>query len=104
MLADYTALDAAIEGRVILPDSAEYESLRRPAWAQYADVRPELVVRCQAPADVAEALAFARRSGLEAAVRGGGHCFAGRSTTRGLLLDLSPMSAVTLSDHVAVVG
>jgi FAD binding domain/Berberine and berberine like len=104
LLADVTALDAAIEGRVILPDSAEYESLRRPAWAQYADVRPELVVRCRAPADVAQALAFARRSGLEAAVRGGGHCFAGRSTTRGLLIDLSPMSAVTLSNEVAVVG
>jgi FAD/FMN-containing dehydrogenase len=104
LLADFTALDAAIEGRVILPDSAEYETLRGPAWGQYTDVRPELVVRCQAPADVAEALAFARRSGLEAAVRGGGHCFAGRSTTRGLLIDLSPMSAVTLSDHVAVVG
>ena len=104
LLADFTALDAAIEGRVILPDSAEYESLRRPAWAQYAEVRPELVVRCKAPADVAQALDFARRSGLEAAVRGGGHCFAGRSTTRGLLVDLSPMSAVTLSDQVATVG
>jgi FAD/FMN-containing dehydrogenase len=101
---DVAALGTAIEGSVILPDSAEYESLRRPAWAQYADVQPELIVRCRTPADVVQALAFARRQGLEAAVRGGGHCFAGRSTTRGLLIDLSPMSAVTLSDQVATVG
>jgi FAD/FMN-containing dehydrogenase len=41
---------------------------------------------------------------LEVAPRGGGHCFAGRSASRGLVIDLSPMSSVGVSDGIATVG
>jgi hypothetical protein len=44
-------------------------------------VRPHAVVACRSPADVAETIAFARGAGLHVAVRSGGHCFAGRSST-----------------------
>jgi FAD/FMN-containing dehydrogenase len=101
---DFSALDASIEGEVIHPESPEYESVRRPAWAQYENIRPEAVVRCRTPTDVAESLAVARRLDLEVAPRGGGHCFAGRSATRGLVFDLSPMSSVAESDGIATVG
>jgi FAD binding domain/Berberine and berberine like len=100
----FAALDASIEGEVIDPESPEYESVPRPAWTQYEHVRPEAVVRCRTPEDVAESLAVARRLDLEAAARGGGHCFAGRSATRGLVIDLSAMGAVRESDGIAKVG
>jgi FAD/FMN-containing dehydrogenase len=62
------------------------------------------VARCATPADVAEALALARDSGLVVAVRSGGHCFAGRSSTEGVVIDVAPMGAVSVVDGVATVG
>jgi FAD/FMN-containing dehydrogenase len=101
---EFAALDASIEGELIHPESPEYESVRRPAWVQYENVRPEAVVRCRTPTDVAESLAVARRLDLEVAPRGGGHCFAGRSATGGLVIDLSAMSSLGESDGIATVG
>jgi FAD/FMN-containing dehydrogenase len=101
---EFAALDASIEGEVILPDSPQYESVTKPAWVQYENLRPKAVVRCRTPTDVAESLALARRLGWEVAPRGGGHCFAGRSATRGLVIDLSAMSSVVASEGVATVG
>ena len=104
MRREFEALEGKIEGDLIDPDSPEFESVRKPAWAQYEHVRPEAVVRCRTPTDIAESLAVVRRLGLEVAPRGGGHCFAGRSATRGLVLDLSAMSLVAVSDGLATVG
>jgi FAD/FMN-containing dehydrogenase len=101
---EFAALEGRIEGDLIDPESPASESVPRPAWAQYEHIRPEAVVRCRTPADIAESLKVARRLGLEVAPRGGGHCFAGRSATRGLLLDLSAMSSVAVSDGVTTVG
>jgi hypothetical protein len=104
MRPEFAALDASIEGELIHPESPEYESVRRPAWAQYGNVRPEAVVRCRTPTDVAESLAVARRLDLEVAPRGGGQCFAGRSATGGLVIDLSAIRSVGESDGIATVG
>ena len=101
---ELAALAGAVEGDVLLPDAPGYATVRPPAFAQYMAVRPKLVVRCTTPADVAEAIAFSRRHGLEVAVRAGGHSFAGRSSTRGLLIDLSPMNHVRLAEGIATMG
>ena len=98
------ALESAVAGDVLLPGSPEYESLRKPAIARFDDVRPHAVVACRSPADVAETIAFARRAGLHVAVRSGGHCFAGRSSTTGIVIDVSPMRSVSVSDGVATIG
>jgi FAD/FMN-containing dehydrogenase len=102
--AELTALQRTLAGEVLLPGTAEYEALRRPPIGRFHGIRPRAIVRCAAPADVAEAIAFARRSGVELAVRAGGHCFAGRSSTDGILVDVSPMSAVEVGEGVAAVG
>jgi FAD/FMN-containing dehydrogenase len=102
--SELSALAAVLEGDVVLPDSPASADLRRSPWAQYAGVRPVAVVRCRTAADVGEAVAFARTLRLQLAIRSGGHCFAGLSSTRGLLIDLSAMSSVTVSDSVAAVG
>ena len=36
--------------------------------------------------------------------RSGGHCFVGRSVSRGLIIDVTPMGSVSVSGDVAVVG
>jgi len=61
-------------------------------------------VRCATPADVSETISFARRAGLRTAARSGGHCFAGRSSTAGIVVDVTPMRSVSVSGGVATVG
>jgi FAD/FMN-containing dehydrogenase len=101
---DWGALRATIVGDVILSGSSAYDSARKPAIARFHDVRPQAVVLCETPGDVSEAISFARRSGLGTAARSGGHCFAGRSSTTGIVIDVSPMRSVSVSGGVATVG
>ena len=97
-------LRAALEGEVVLPGSPRYDEVRRPQIPRFHDVRPQAVVLCRTPEDVVEAIAFARRAGIEVAVRSGGHDFAGRSTGPGMVLDLTPMHSLEVSDGLAIVG
>jgi FAD/FMN-containing dehydrogenase len=91
-------------GRIVLPSAADYDDLRRPAIARFGGVRPAAIVRCSTPDDVAEAIAYGRDTHQRIAVRGGGHSFAGRSSTDGVLIDVRPMSGVTVSGGRAVIG
>src|SRR5436190_3038939 len=90
-------------GELVAAGSAEYDSVRRSQVARFDDVRPQAVVRCRAPEDVAQALAFARE-GLHIALRSGGHCFAGRSSTTGVVIDMGGMNEVSISDGTVTVG
>ncbi len=102
--AELAVLQAAIDGEVMLPGSAAYEEARKPVWAQYGQIRPAAIVRCRAAADVVEAVACARDVGLAIAARSGGHCFAGRSSTTGILIDVTPMRSVSVADGIATIG
>jgi FAD/FMN-containing dehydrogenase len=93
-----------VAGEVLVAGSAEYESARKSQIARFDGVRPHAVVRCRVPEDVAQALAFARQEGLHVALRSGGHCFAGRSSTTGVVIDLSGMNEVSVSDGTVTLG
>lgn len=71
---------------------------------QYGAIRPAAIAQCSSTADVVEVLAEARRTGMPVVPRSGGHCFAGRSSTTGIVLDVSPMTSVEITDGVACVG
>jgi FAD/FMN-containing dehydrogenase len=101
---DLASLQGMLAGEVVLPGSPGYEAARKPAIARFHDTRPRAVVLCESPADVTETISFARRAGLPAAIRGGGHCFAGRSSTNGIVIDTTPMGSVSVADGVATVG
>src|SRR5918999_1344473 len=101
---DWGALQSAIAGDVVLPGSSDYESVRKPAIALLQDVRPQAVVLCRTPTDVSETISFAIRYGLPTATRSGGHCFAGNSSTHGIVIDVTPMRSVSVSGGVATVG
>jgi FAD/FMN-containing dehydrogenase len=60
---------------------------------RFWDIRPRVVVHAASAEDVAQVLAFAAASGLPVVPRGGGHCFAGRSSTDGIVLDLTPLAS-----------
>jgi FAD binding domain/Berberine and berberine like len=97
-------LTAALEGEVVLPGSPRYDEVRKPQIPRFHDVRPRAVVLCRTPEDVAEAIAFARRAAIEVAVRSGGHDFAGRSSGPGMVLDLTPMHSLEVSNGLATMG
>ncbi len=101
---DWGALQGAIAGEVVLPGSPGYELARKPPIARFQDVRPQAVVRCATPSDVAETISLASRAGLPIAARSGGHCFAGNSSTQGIVIDVTPMRSVSVRDGVATVG
>jgi FAD/FMN-containing dehydrogenase len=67
----------------------------RTVWNAMIDRRPSVIARCASTEDVANAVRFGRSSGLEIAVRCGGHNIAGQAVPEGgLMIDLTPMNAV----------
>jgi FAD/FMN-containing dehydrogenase len=104
MTADWVALQGAIDGDVVLPGTGDYESVRKPVMARFEHLRPAAVVRCASSADVAATLVVARGLGLPMAIRSGGHSVAGRSSTDGVVLDVTPMGSVAVAGEVATVG
>ena len=81
-------------GEVVLPSDAGYDEARS-VWNGDIDRRPALIVRCRTARQVADAIAHARRQGIELTVRGGGHNFAGSAVADdALMIDLSLMSHV----------
>lgn len=100
-----TGLRAVLEGELLTPTTPGYDAARRPALARYEDVRPRAVVRCASEQDIARTIAFARNTGAHVVPRSGGHCFAGRSSTTGLVLDLGRLDGSTVdASGRAVIG
>jgi FAD/FMN-containing dehydrogenase len=87
----FPRLRADFDGRVIAPDDPGYDQARGVFYGSF-DRRPALIVRPTDAAEVATVVALARDSGLELAVRSGGHSLAGHSVSDGgIVLDLSAM-------------
>jgi FAD/FMN-containing dehydrogenase len=102
--ADGIPLETALSGEVILPGTPGYDHAYRSLNARFDDVRPQAMVRCTNPGEVAEAVRLGGGYEMAVGVRGGAHCFAGRSSTRGLLVDVSPMRSVEISGSAVTVG
>ena len=98
LVPEWGSLERAIEGEVGLPGSPTYHALARPFNARFHDVEPKAVVSCAIPQDVTEVIGFVLRHGEDLAVRAGGHSFGGHSATRGVLIDVTPMRTVTVSN------
>jgi FAD/FMN-containing dehydrogenase len=87
-------LTAGLRGQLVGRDDPAYEEARK-FWNGSIDRRPALIARSAGVADVMAAVKFARRHGLQVAVRSGGHSFPGLSVADdALVIDLSPMKGV----------
>jgi FAD/FMN-containing dehydrogenase len=87
---------ADLAGEVIAPDDAGYDQARTVFYPMF-DRRPTVIIRPVDAGEVAYAVSLARESGLELAVRSGGHSGAGHSVSEGgIVLDLSRMKALEI--------
>ena len=89
-------LRAELAGPVVGPGDPGYDAARR-VFLPSVDRRPAVIVRPADADEVARVVALARETGLELAVRGGGHSPAGHGTSEGgIVLDLAGLAALEI--------
>jgi FAD/FMN-containing dehydrogenase len=89
-------LRADLKGRVIVPGDAGYDEARTIFYGGF-DRRPGLVIKVADASDVARVVSLGRETGLDLAVRSGGHSTAGHSVSEGgIVLDLSDMKGLEI--------
>jgi len=89
-------LRAAVDGRVVTTDDADYDQARALFYGGF-DRRPQAIVWPTDTSEVAQVVSLAAERGLELAVRGGGHSSAGHSVCDGgIVLDLSELKALEI--------
>ncbi|HWM64421.1 MAG TPA: FAD-binding oxidoreductase [Solirubrobacterales bacterium] len=87
-------LGTSFAGELVRPGNGAYDR-HRAVWNGSIDRHPALIARCVDASDVSAAVAFARRTGLPLAVRGGGHSFPGLSVCdAGIVIDLGLMKGI----------
>jgi len=84
-------LRSRLRGDLVLAGESGYDE-SRSVWNAMIDRHPAIIARCATASDVVHAVNFARETGLDLAVRGGGHNIAGSAVCDdGIVIDLSPM-------------
>jgi FAD/FMN-containing dehydrogenase len=96
-----TTIDTAVSGlsgRVIRPGDADYDAARAVMYGGF-DFHPGAIVRVKSAKDIQNAVKVSTESGLELAVRSGGHSGAGHSgSDGGLVIDLREMKAIEIDE------
>jgi FAD/FMN-containing dehydrogenase len=101
---NWASLSSLMTGTVVLPADAAF-ALAAPVFnAIFDDTVPQALVRCANTQDVALALAFAHENSMALTVRSGGHGYTGNSATTGMVIDVGPMSAITVGSGTATIG
>lgn len=95
----WAALRALLQGAVLTPTgptAQDYASARLLYNTRFDSIYPQAIARCHNASDVASALTFARKHALPFAIRGGGHSYAGYSTSTGLVIDTRLLNQITV--------
>ncbi|KAB2882705.1 MAG: FAD-binding oxidoreductase [Albidovulum sp.] len=82
-------LASSLRGRIVRAEDDDYDALRTIVPANY-DGHPLAVIRVADAADIAAVFHFARITGVEVAVRSGGH--SGHSSSDGIVVDLRDLN------------
>jgi len=99
-LSVLASFEASLRGQLIRPGDAAYDEARA-LYNAMIDKRPAMIVMAADVADVIATVTFARETGLDLAIRGGGHHGAGLgSVDDGIMLNLSGLKGIRV-DPVA---
>jgi FAD/FMN-containing dehydrogenase len=89
-------LRGSLNGHAISPEDPEYDRARTLFYGGLKR-RPAVIVRAADDSDVARVVSLARDTGIELAVRSGGHSLAGHSLSEGgIVLDLGAMKSLDI--------
>jgi FAD/FMN-containing dehydrogenase len=84
-------------GRVIGPDDPDYDRARTVMPGGLGDDRPAVIVKVANADDVVRVIELARQTGLDLAVRSGGHSAAGHGVVDGgIVLDVSDLKSIDI--------
>ncbi|MFF3503501.1 FAD-binding oxidoreductase [Streptomyces sp. NPDC003247] len=102
---DWAALARDLDGTLVRPGDAAWDTARLLYNTRFDTLRPTAVAYAAHTDDVRTVLAYARTHGTRVAVRNGGHSYGGWSSGDGrLILDVSRLSRVRASGGTAVIG
>jgi hypothetical protein len=89
-------LRSTFRGSVIAPGDRDFDAARTVFYGG-VDRRPAVIIRARDADEVARVISLARETGLELAVRSGGHSAAGFGVTEGgIVLDLSDLRGLQI--------
>jgi FAD/FMN-containing dehydrogenase len=89
-------LRTQLDGTLLQPDDDGYEAARQITYGGI-DARPAAIAQVAGVEDIRRVLAVARETGIELAIRSGGHSGAGHGTTEGgLVLDLRKLRRIDI--------
>jgi FAD/FMN-containing dehydrogenase len=94
---DVESLRQALNGQVFAPEDAGYDDAQRLFVPVYDGVRPAAIAHVAGARDIAMVVTTARETGLDLAIRSGGHSAAGHSTADGgIVLDVRGLKSLEL--------
>ncbi len=95
---DLASIRRSVTGPVIGPDDAEYDAARTVMLGG-VDARPAVIVRVADTDDVRAVIRLARETGLDLAVRSGGHSGAAHGTAEGgIVLDVRDLNGLEIDE------
>lgn len=83
--------------QLVLPEDKLFAQAALPNNLRFADVRPRGVVYCTTPQMVSDVINWCRAYDMPFAIRGGGHSYAGFSTSYGLVIDMAEMNDMSIN-------
>jgi FAD/FMN-containing dehydrogenase len=99
-----SALKSALQGDLVVRSGPGYALARQLYNTRFSGASPLAIAYCESATDVAKAITWARRSKVGLTGRSGGHSYGGYSTGPGLVVDVSRLNGVSLSNGIATIG
>jgi len=95
LAAALISLSRQMDGYVLLPGVKNFRYENMPANDRYERITPFAIAMCKTPKDVVRCVHFCRNTGIQPTIRGGGHNYAGASSSRGLLIKTTLMNDIS---------
>lgn len=92
--SDWNKLSKLLRGRLLMAGEPGYATSAQSYNKLYSSVRPTGIAVCADAGDARAALLWAKQTGETFTLMSGAHSYAGFSTCRGLIIDLSKLNAL----------
>lgn len=102
-MIDFDELRRAMGARLRLPDEGGFDERTRPFNERFRGRTPSAVLTPAGVQDVSTAVRWAGQHGVPVIPRGGGHSYAGYSSSPGLVLDLANLDSVDVEPDTGLV-